>query len=337
VTCGYPHDDTTLHARSAQIFLTKGGMIFDSANITTPWDPESKTSFTPLYEPKEIQIIHETMGISSSRGAVVKSDTPMDQLLFDDTSDYLWYELDIESQKVEKISISTPFEGTHAFIAEEYFGSCFPEDLPGDPENPQNSCTIETYESKSTTSITFLSSMLGVQNYGAYYAEKKRGLLGKVDFGGRILQVKHQNGLEGEYLNYPSDPSVTWEPYDHKSQSKFVWYRLEFDALEADSSKGEALAVDLSKIGKGQSYINGHHIGRFWDITTPKDEKACNNCNWFHGYDSQNMCGTGCGEITQSFYHIPNDWLLPKKNILVIFTETGGDPSNIRIGTVISH
>ena len=83
----------------------------------------------------------------------------MDQLLFDDTSDYLWYEFNIDSQKVDEISMSIPFEGTHAFISvyskgqkvkscicfeSQYFGSCFPEDLGEDPENPQKSCIIDT-------------------------------------------------------------------------------------------------------------------------------------------------------------------------------------------------
>jgi hypothetical protein len=38
--------------------------------------------------------------------------------------------------------------------------------------------------------------------------------------------------------------------------------------------------------------------------------------------------GSGCGEPTQMYYHVPLDWLKPYGNSIVLFDETGADPTN---------
>ena len=40
---------------------------------------------------------------------------------------------------------------------------------------------------------------------------------------------------------------------------------------------------------------------------------------------------SGRGAPTQRYYHLPADWLQDGPNVLVLFDETGGDPSSIRI------
>ena len=60
----------------------------------------------------------------------------------------------------------------------------------------------------------------------------------------------------------------------------------------------DPIAIDLSSMGKGQVWVNGHQIGRYWTLYAPKD--GCQTCDYRGAYDS-NKCLTNCGEPTQSW------------------------------------
>lgn len=52
-------------------------------------------------------------------------------------------------------------------------------------------------------------------------------------------------------------------------------------------------------MGKGQVWVNGHHIGRYWTLNAPKD--GCQTCDYRGAYKSE-KCVTNCGQPTQSWY-----------------------------------
>ena len=87
-------------------------------------------------------------------------------------------------------------------------------------------------------------------------------------------------------------------------------------------------------MGKGQAWVNGHTIGRFWDAAS--DSNACNQtaCDW-SGFFNSEKCLTDCGSLSQSYYHVPKDWLLPRGRVdpveVVLFEERGGDPSGVQL------
>ncbi|KAL0358520.1 UNVERIFIED_CONTAM: Beta-galactosidase 9, partial [Sesamum angustifolium] len=90
----------------------------------------------------------------------------------------------------------------------------------------------------------------------------------------------------------------------------------------------DPVALDLSSMGKGQVWVNGHHIGRYWTLNAPKD--GCQTCDYRGAYDSD-KCVTNCGVPTQSWYHIPRSWLQASDNLLVVFEETEKNPFEISI------
>lgn len=82
-------------------------------------------------------------------------------------------------------------------------------------------------------------------------------------------------------------------------------------------------------MGKGQAWVNGHHIGRYWTLVSPIH--GCErNCDYRGPYNSD-KCTTNCGQPTQIWYHVPRSWLQASNNLLVIFEETGGNPFEISI------
>jgi len=84
-------------------------------------------------------------------------------------------------------------------------------------------------------------------------------------------------------------------------------------------------------MGKGQAWINGEHIGRYW-ISFLAPQGDCSRCDYRGNY-SLHKCATKCGQPSQTLYHVPRSWLRPAGNLLVLFEETGGDPSKISLLT----
>lgn len=69
----------------------------------------------------------------------------------------------------------------------------------------------------------------------------------------------------------------------------------------------EPLALDMSSMGKGQVWINGQSIGRYWMVYAKGN---CNSCNYAGTY-RQAKCQVGCGQPTQRWYYFYslNKWI----------------------------
>jgi hypothetical protein len=65
-----------------------------------------------------------------------------------------------------------------------------------------------------------------------------------------------------------------------------------FNAPDGD----EPLALDMGSMGKGQIWINGQGIGRYWPGY--KASGTCGNCDYRGEYDEK-KCQTNCGDSSQ--------------------------------------
>ncbi|EXB60111.1 Beta-galactosidase 16 [Morus notabilis] len=151
-------------------------------------------------------------------------------------------------------------------------------------------------------------------NSGAYLERKVAGLRsvrieGK-DFS-RYLWG-YQVGLSGEQLQIYSDlgsRKVEWNKFgssDNQPQP-LTWYKIEFDA----PAGSEPLALNLGSMGKGQAWINGQNIGRYWVS--------------FHTYK---------GQPSQTWYNVPRSFLKPSGNLLILLEEENGNPLGISLDRV---
>lgn len=65
----------------------------------------------------------------------------------------------------------------------------------------------------------------------------------------------------------------------------------------------EPLALDLNTMGKGQVWINGQSIGRYWPgYKASGNCGACNYAGWF----DEKKCLSNCGEASQRWYVMAN-------------------------------
>ena len=81
-------------------------------------------------------------------------------------------------------------------------------------------------------------------------------------------------------------------------------------------------------MGKGAAWINGNALGRYWSIVS---NGTCGACDYRGAYEPSN-CRTGCGEPSQSLYHVPVAWLEETENTVILLEETAqGDAEAVKL------
>ncbi|XP_051132735.1 beta-galactosidase 5-like [Andrographis paniculata] len=259
-----------------------------------------------------------------------------------DTSDYLWYTTSVTISPSESflhggkwpdLTVDSEGHALHMFVNGQLLGSAF-----GTRENRRFSLTRAVNLHAGINSIALLSVAVGLPNIGHRFETWNTGVLGPVvlrgvDHGSWDLssqQWSYKVGLNGETANIVSpsqSSSVDWMKGSlaAKQRQPLTWYKAYFNAPVGNS----ALALDLSSMGKGQAWVNGQSIGRYWSALA---RGHCSGECSYAGTYRQGKCQHGCGKPTQAWYHVPRAWLKPtQKNMLIVFEEIGGDASRISL------
>ncbi|CAN1813982.1 Beta-galactosidase 3 [Linum perenne] len=218
----------------------------------------------------------------------------------------------------------------HVFINGQLSGSAF-----GTREDRKFTYRGKVDLRSGKNKIALLSVAVGLPNVGGHFETWYTGVSGPVVLHG-LNQGKldltwqtwsYQVGLKGEALNLLSPTgvsSVEWmQPSLAAQKQPLRWHKSYFNAPEGD----EPLALDMESMGKGQVWINGQSIGRYWTVDATGQ---CNGCSYTGSFRPP-KCQLGCGQPTQRWYHVPRSWLKPTRNLLVVFEELGGDPSTISL------
>ncbi|WOK98608.1 beta-galactosidase 2 isoform X1 [Canna indica] len=252
-----------------------------------------------------------------------------------DSTDYLWYttvvdigqeELFLQNGKYPVLTVMSAGHSLHVFINGQLTGTVY-----GSLDHPKLTYTGIVKLRAGSNTISILSVSVGLPNVGEHFETWNAGVLGPVTLKGlndgrRDLtwqKWSNQIGLRGESLNLHTisgSSSVEWQEATQKQP--LSWYKAFFNAPDGS----EPLALDMSSMGKGQVWINGQSIGRYWPGY--KAYGTCGACN-YHGRYNEKKCQTNCGESSQRWYHVPRSWLNPTGNLLVVFEEWGGDPTGI--------
>ncbi|XP_015892444.3 beta-galactosidase 5-like [Ziziphus jujuba] len=257
-----------------------------------------------------------------------------------DTSDYLWYTTSVDISSSESflrggqhptLTVQSAGDAMHVFVNGQLSGSAH-----GTRVNRRFTFTGNVNLRAGINKISLLGIAVGLPNNGPHFEEQNIGILEPVvlhglDKGKRDLSWQRWSfkvGLRGETLNLDSPNSISsveWikESFVTHIQQPLTWYKAYFDAPRGD----EPLALDMSSMGKGQVWINGQSIGRYW---TKYAEGNCGACS-YSGTFRPPRCQYGCGHPTQQWYHVPRSWLKPSQNLLVIFEELGGDASKVAL------
>ncbi|GMI82557.1 beta-galactosidase 5 [Hibiscus trionum] len=256
-----------------------------------------------------------------------------------DNSDYLWYTTSVDVSPSESflrggrkptLNVDSAGHALHVFINGQFSGSAY-----GTREDRGFTYTGPANLHAGTNRIALLGVAVGLPNVGLHYETWKTGIQGVslhgLDRGKKDLtwqKWSYQVGLKGESMNLVSQSgasSVEWirGSLAARSRQSMTWYKAYFNAPGGN----EPLALDMQSMGKGQVWINGQSLGRYWMAYAKGD---CSTCSYL-GTFRPTKCQSGCGQPTQRWYHVPRSWLKPTRNLLVVFEELGGDASKISL------
>ncbi|KAF3333442.1 beta-galactosidase 9 [Carex littledalei] len=254
-----------------------------------------------------------------------------------DKSDYLWYTTYVNIAQNENflktgvwpyLSVDSAGHALHVFVNGKYAGSGY---------GGYDSSKLEFWKSVNlwagSNKISILSVAVGLANVGTHFENWNIGVLGPVVLSGlnegkRDLSRQkwtYQIGLKGENLGLHTvsgSSSVEWG--SAYAKQPLTWYKAYFNAPAGN----DPLALDMSSMGKGQVWVNGQHIGRYWPAY--KAYGDCSACSYGGTYNEK-KCATNCGDSSQKWYHVPRSWVNPTGNLLVVLEEFGGDPSGIAL------
>lgn len=257
-----------------------------------------------------------------------------------DASDYLWYTSSIDASSSESffhggelptLIVQSAGHALHVFVNGQLSGSTF-----GTRENRRFTYKGKINLRAGSNKISLLSVAVGLPNVGGHYETWNTGVLGPIALHGLDQGKKdltwakwtYQVGLKGEAMDLVSPNSISSVEWIQGSliaqqQQPLTWHKAYFNAPDGD----EPLAMDMGSMGKGQLWVNGQSLGRYW---TAYASGNCNGCNYAGTYRPF-KCQLGCGQPTQRWYHVPRSWLKPNQNLLVLFEELGGNPMKISL------
>ncbi|EPS65481.1 beta-galactosidase [Genlisea aurea] len=257
-----------------------------------------------------------------------------------DKTDYLWYSTEVvidpsegflRSEQWPVLTVLSAGHALHVFVNGELSGTAY-----GRLEEPRLTFSTSVNLRGGVNQIELLSIAVGLPNVGTHFETWNAGVLGPVTLAGlnegrRDLTWQnwtYQIGLKGEFSSLHTvngDDSVEWMQGSYVAQRQpLTWYKTSFDEPSGD----EPLALDMNSMSKGQIWINGESIGRYWNqYKAGGDCSPCDYAGWF----DEKKCLANCGEASQRWYHVPRSWLYPTGNLLVVFEEWGGDPHGISL------
>ncbi|KAH6800010.1 beta-galactosidase 16, partial [Perilla frutescens var. hirtella] len=270
-------------------------VAFNTAKVSTEHSTRSRKQAVKLESAETWQEFNEVIAVLDDTS--FRSNLLLEQMnTTKDTSDYLWYTTRVNSLgHVLRAFVNGQLVGFgHGLFRNQSFSL-------------EKSVSLK----RGANNISLLSNMIGLPDSGAHMERRASGVA-SIGIGNKDLSNHswgYQVGLVGEKLQlYTEEGSkkAKWSKFNSSSHP-LKWYKSKFDA----PGGSDPVALNLGSMGKGETWINGESIGRYWIS--------------FHNLGDS---------PSQIWYHIPRSFLKPKDNLVVVFEEESGNPLRISIDTV---
>ncbi|KAK3028523.1 hypothetical protein RJ639_038591, partial [Escallonia herrerae] len=259
-----------------------------------------------------------------------------------DMSDFLWYTTSINVDENMKhgresegiLLIESLGHAALVFVNKKLVGFGY-----GNHDIPDFLFSKKISLNYGSNTLDVLSMMIGLQNYGPWFDIAGAGIfsviLGDLKNGKKNISSSewtYQVGLKGEYLGLDkmslANSSVWIQESALPTNQSLIWYKATFLAPEGSGP----LMLNLASMGKGQAWVNGRGIGRYWPAYISPSTGCVDTCDYRGTYEPF-KCLKKCGQPAQTLYHIPRSWVHPGQNLLVLHEELGGDPSKVSVLT----
>ena len=237
-----------------------------------------------------------------------------------DRSDYAWYEAVITAQSAQDAVLTCP--GVRD-LATLWLNGAHVTSRPRTPE--QDSAAGSRYEfdvrlvageNRVRVLVAAIGLINGEWNLEAPMTEERKGLIGGLQVDGVEAAVTWTltAGLLGEARQAPAGAEdLGWQPLG--SARRLRWFRTRFKGQGAG-----VYAVEVGALFKGLLWVNGHCLGRYWQVPAQSRDTGMSSL----------IALSGEGLPTQARYHLPADWVADD-NTLVVFEETDAEPAGVGV------
>ncbi|XP_068666380.1 beta-galactosidase 7-like [Aristolochia californica] len=243
----------------------------------------------------------------------------MDQItVTGDANDYFWYMTTTQIEKNDPIfnkevtlRVNSSGHVLHAFLNRKFVGYQY------GPAYGKVNFVLEApiHITQETNHLTLLRATLVSD--------------GKVVKGLSKSKWTYKVGLDGDEQQLHSNVSKhKWQFANLTINKMMNWYRTTFKApigLDLD-------VVNLQTLGKGEAWVNGRSIERFWSNFSTALER-CGECDYHGGYNP-GKCAIDCDQPTQKWYNVSRSFSNLDGNIVTLFEEFGGSPTGVNFQTV---
>jgi hypothetical protein len=248
-------------------------------------------------------------------------------------TEYLWYETNVSLAVAEQLVLRVTASTSLSLVA--WLNGTLATKQPAEDHNHDTSLATVEHEmdltaaadacdDRSSCLLTLLSIGIGgTPNYPIDPNATRilRGIVGDISLGGANITThasawRMRPGLAGEHGHAASGGRVPWAPAGQRvSWPPGTWLRTRF-ATPSPLPPAAACLLNLTGMGRGHAFVNGHDIGRFWLL--PRND--------------------GSGLPSQRFYHVPPDWLAEPSalNELVLFEDEGARDVSL-VGVAVSR
>lgn len=246
-----------------------------------------------------------------------------------DLTDYAFYNAELTSSQARTVKLTLPMvrDFSTVFVNSLRVGSQPARLLENNPGAHWTHTYLVPLQ-KGTNALQILVSAMGLIKgdwmIDAPMTEEKKGLIGHILIDGKPVKLTWQlsAGLMGEYLRcFQELPGqlLPWRRLSPRAGAPLRWFRTTFGPL---SSAALGYAIHPGSLYKGMFYLNGHHLGRYWQLPALETKEA--------GDENVLIPGSPVGTPVQCYYHLPKE-LLQKANTLVVFEETTADPRGLAV------
>ncbi|XP_021600928.1 beta-galactosidase 16 isoform X1 [Manihot esculenta] len=330
-----------LPPKSISILPDCKNVAFNTAKVSTQYTTRSMVRNRLLDGAQTWGEFHEA--VINFEDTSIKSENLLEQMnTTQDASDYLWYTFRFQQESSDAeavLNVRSLGHVLHAFVNGQAVGYA-----QGSYKNPQFNLQSTVSLIAGINNVSLLSVMVGLPDSGAYMERKAAGLrrvMIEDNQGNKTFtnySWGYQVGLLGEKLQLYTEQGssqIQWGNFS-SPQNPLTWYKTVFNAPAGDAP----VALNLGSMGKGEAWVNGNSIGRYW----PSYRSPDGSSQIWYNHCTHNGC-----IISRSLhvwlvellillcfdfrYNVPRSFLKPTRNLLVLLEEVGGNPLQISVDT----
>lgn len=193
----------------------------------------------PAFELKETASVSDALKLTKP----VSSENPLPMESLGQNHGFVLYRKKLDSDINGKLEFKEQRDYSHVFINQKFVGKL-------DRRLNEQSLSINA---KKGDILEILVENMGRINFGKDFIYDRKGITEKVSFNGQDLK-------NWEIFSLPFD-DLSKLKFSPKSADNSVFFRGSFTLNDVGDT-----FLDMRNWGKGHVWINGHHLGRFWQI-----------------------------------------------------------------------